>query len=127
MRSRICRPGLTLATATRPGGWGNCWPGEVVLEGALRVWAQAYGERSSTTRQLAELLAERGDLEGAVAAWKFSDVAWQNPEGFREEFLSTLNPEDYLQETAFDPEDWAFMEAERLARLRAERDDGQQT
>lgn len=97
------------------------------LEGALRVWAQAYGERSSTTRQLAELLAERGDLEGAVAAWKFSDVAWQNPEGFREEFLSTLNPEDYLQETAFDPEDWAFMEAERLARLRAERDDGQQT
>jgi hypothetical protein len=93
------------------------------LEGAVRVWAQAYGGDSPTTRRLAELRAERGDLEGAVHAWEFSDVVWQNPAGLRAEFLSTLSPEDYLEATADDPEDWAFMETEKLARLLAERGD----
>jgi hypothetical protein len=94
-------------------------------EGALGVWAQAYGDCSSTTRRLAELLAERGDLEGAVQAWQFSDVVWQNPAGLHAEFLSALSPEEYLQETTDDPEDWGFMEAGQLARLLAERSDGQ--
>jgi len=87
------------------------------------VWAQAYGHSSSTTRRIAELLAERGDLEGAVSTWEFCDEVWQNPAGLRSEYLSTLSPEDYLQETTDDPEDWAFMEAEKLTLLLAEQGD----
>jgi len=93
------------------------------LEGALRVWAQAYGDSSSTTLRLAELLAERGDLKGAVNTWEFSDVVWQNPVGLQQEYLSTLSREDYLQETTGDPEDWAFMEAEKLNWLLAQQGD----
>jgi len=92
-------------------------------EGALRVWAHGYGNGSDTTRRVAELLAERGDLEGAVHAWQFSDVVWQNPEGRHQESLRALSPEDYLEATSDDPEDWAFMETERLASLLAERGD----
>ncbi len=94
-------------------------------EGAVRVWAQAYGDASPTTRRLAELLAEQGDLEGAARAWRFSDAVWQNPDGLRAEYLSTLSPEDYRQQTTDDPEDWAFMEAEQLASLLSEPEDGQ--
>jgi hypothetical protein len=93
------------------------------LEGAVRVWAQAYGDDAATTRRLGELLAERGDLEGAVRAWQFSDVVWQNPAGLHAEHLHTLSPEDFLQETTDDPEDWVFMETEQLAMLLAERGD----
>ena len=89
------------------------------LEGALRVWAQAYGDSSSTTQRLAELKAELGDLQGAVSTWEFSDVVWQNPAGLRAEHLATLDREDYLEATADDPEDWAFMEAEQLTLLLA--------
>ena len=89
------------------------------LEGALRVWAQAYGDSSWTTWRLAELKAELGDLQGAVSTWQFSDVVWQNPVGLRAEHLATLDPEDYLQETTDDPEDWAFMEGEQLTLLLA--------
>jgi hypothetical protein len=105
------------------GRLGELLAGRGDREGALRVWAQAYGDRRGTTRRIAELLAEQGDLDGAVQAWKFSDVVWQNPEGLHEEYLSTLSPEDYLQETTDDPEDWAFMEAEELLRLLARRGD----
>jgi hypothetical protein len=93
------------------------------LDGALRVWVQAYGDCSSTTRRLADLLAERGDLDGAVRAWQFSDVVWQNPAGLHAEFLSALSPEEFLEQTTDDPEDWAFTETERLAGLLAERRD----
>jgi tetratricopeptide (TPR) repeat protein len=86
---------------------------------ALRVWARAYGEYAQTTRQLAELLAARGDLERAVQAWQFSDVVWQNPLGLHAEYLSTLSPEQRLEE-GDDPEDWGSMEAEQLARLLAQ-------
>lgn len=107
------------------GRLGELLAGRGDLEGALRVWTQAYGDCSATTRRLGELLAERGDLEGAVRAWRFSDVVWQNPAGLHAEHLSALSPEDLLQETTDDPEDWAFMETERLARLLAERGDEQ--
>jgi hypothetical protein len=90
-------------------------------EGALQVWAGAYGDGSPTTRLLGELLAERGDLDGAVRAWEFSDVVRQNPEGLHAEFLSTLSPDEVLEWD--DPEDWAFTEAEQVARLLAERGD----
>ncbi|EKX64691.1 hypothetical protein Sipo8835_27920 [Streptomyces ipomoeae] len=87
-------------------------------EGALRVWARAHGDTSPTTRRLADLLAERGDLAGAVEVWTFSDAVRQNPAGFHAEYLNTLNACDRLDED--DPEDWAFIEGEELARLLAE-------
>jgi hypothetical protein len=93
------------------------------LEGAVRVWAQAYGDDSPTTRRLGELLAERGDLEGAVRAWQFSDAVRHNPAGLHAEFLSTLSPEERL-DWDDEPEDWAFTESEELARLLAERGEG---
>lgn len=92
--------------------------------GALRAWAQAYGDVSSTTRELAELLTEQDNLEGAVHAWQFSDVVWQNPAGLHQEYLSTLSPEDYLEQTSDDPEDWGYLEAEALASLRSLWGDG---
>jgi hypothetical protein len=45
------------------GRLGELLAGRGDLAGALRVWAQAYGGCSPTTRRLAELLAGRGDLE----------------------------------------------------------------
>ncbi|MGW0825950.1 hypothetical protein [Streptomyces sp. NPDC002845] len=90
-------------------------------EGALRLWARTYGDDSPTTRRLAELLAERGDLAGAVEVWTFSDPVRQNPAGFHAEYLDTLDICERLNED--DPEDWAFMEKEQLASLLAERGD----
>jgi len=57
------------------------------------------------------------------AEMEFSDVIWQNPAGLRAESLSALSKEEYLEQTSDDPEDWAFMETEKLARLLAERGD----
>ena len=91
------------------------------LEGALRVWADAYGDTSQTTRRIAELLAEDGDLEGAVHAWRFSDVVWQNRIGLHAQYLATLTDEERLDED--DPEDRGFMEYQHLTRLLAERGD----
>ena len=91
-------------------------------EDALRLWARIYGDVSPTTRRLAELLAERGDVARAVEVWTFSDVMWQNPAGGHAEYLATLDASERL-ECEDDPEDWAFMEAEELARLLAERGD----
>ena len=90
--------------------------------GALRVWAQAYGDGSPTTKRLAELLAEQGDLEEAVAMWKVSDAVRGNPEGSHAAFLNTLDRDERL-DYEDDPEDWGFTEAESLARLLAERGD----
>lgn len=92
------------------------------LPGALRVWVKAYGGSSSTTRRVGELLAGRGDLEGAVGAWQVSDAVYQNPEGFHSEHMSSLSPEEYLERDD-DPEDWAFIESEHLARMLADRGD----
>ncbi|TDD62941.1 hypothetical protein E1293_43640 [Actinomadura darangshiensis] len=91
-------------------------------EGALRVWGQAYGDTSPTTRRLADLLAERGDLAGAVEAWTFSDAVWQNSTGLHAERLSELDADD-RRDCDDGSEDWAYTEAERLARLLAERGD----
>jgi hypothetical protein len=92
-------------------------------EGALQVWARAYGDFSPATKRLAELKAEDGDLEGALRTWTFSDAVWQNPAGLRQEYLNTLDDDDRALEDAYEPEDWAFMENEQLARLLAERGD----
>lgn len=99
--------------------WGEQLAEQGDPAGALRAWVRAYGAGSPTTRRLAELLAERGDLAGAVRVWQFSDAVWHHPTGRHAEFLATLSPDEYL-EWDDDPEDWAFMEAEQLARLLAE-------
>jgi hypothetical protein len=104
------------------GRLGELLVGQGDLKGALGVWAQAYGDGSPTTMRLAELLAEHGDLAGAVRVWQFSDVVWQNPAGSHASWLKALPDEDRL-ECEDDPEDWAFIEAEQLARLLAERGD----
>ncbi|WP_433473801.1 hypothetical protein ACQPZP_34090 [Spirillospora sp. CA-142024] len=85
------------------------------LEGAVRVWVSAYGDDSPTTARLAELMAGRGDLEGAVGVWRFSDVVRYNPAGLHEGFLSTLDAAERI-DWEDEPEDWAFMETEQLAR-----------
>ena len=105
-----------------PGRLGELLAGRGDLEGAVRVWAQAYGDDSPTTRRIAELLAGRGDLEGAVRAWQFSDAVRQNPECGHARFLSTLTRDEYL-EWDDEPEEWGFIAAEQLARLLAERRD----
>ncbi|QFZ21011.1 hypothetical protein [Saccharothrix syringae] len=104
------------------GRLGEVLAGRGDLDGALRVWAEAYGDESPTTKRLAEVLAEQGDLGEAVNAWRFSDVVWQNPEGGRQAWMDAL-PADERADWQDDPEDWGFMEAERLARLLAERGD----
>ncbi|MDQ1051010.1 hypothetical protein [Streptomyces sp. V4I2] len=91
-------------------------------EGALRLWARTYGDDAPTTRRLAELLAERGDVAGAVKVWTFSDAVWQNPASLHAEYLDALDACERL-ECEDDPEDWAFMEAEELAKVLAERGD----
>lgn len=90
-------------------------------EGALRVWAEAYGDSRPTTRRLAELKVEDGDLDDAVSTWKFSDIVWQNPEGLHQEYLNTLDHEDRMEAEYCDPEDWGFMEAEKLTWMLANR------
>ncbi|WP_329086134.1 MULTISPECIES: hypothetical protein [unclassified Streptosporangium] len=92
-------------------------------EGALRVWAEAYGDSRPTTRRLAELKVEDGDLDDAVSTWKFSDIVWQNPEGLHQEYLNTLDHEDRMEAEYCDPEDWGFMEAEKLTWMLANRGD----
>lgn len=88
-------------------------------EGALHVWARAYGDASPTTRQLADLLKGRGDVSGAVQVWQSSDEVRQNPGGFHAEFLNGLDASERM-DWDDEPEDWAFIEAEQLARLQAE-------
>lgn len=94
-------------------------------EGALRTWAEAYGDRAPTTKRLAEVLAENGDLDGAVAAWTSSDAVRGNPLGRHQAYVRSL-PEEDRWEAADDgigPEGWGFWEQEQLARLLAERED----
>lgn len=92
-------------------------------EGALRAWAQAYADTAPTTKRLAEVLAENGDLDSAVSVWLFSDALWFNPLGHRQTYLDSLSVEDRLEATCDDPEDWGYLESERLADLLAERGD----
>ncbi|MFD0318942.1 hypothetical protein [Streptomyces flavalbus] len=75
------------------------------------MWARAYGDDSPTTRRLAEMLVERGDLAGAVDVWRSSDPVRQNPAGLHAEHLNALEPDDRLDDD--DPGDWAFTEGQR--------------
>ena len=50
----------TPATRTPPGGWPTCWPSAATWRGAARPRRR---RRRGRRRRLAELLAERGDLD----------------------------------------------------------------
>jgi hypothetical protein len=96
------------------------------LEGALRTWAEAYGEIAPTTKRLAELYAESGDLKRAVSTWTSSDALWGNPLGRHQMYRNSLSAEALLEDNDDDgtgDEGWGFMEAEALARLLFERGD----
>lgn len=71
------------------------------------------------------MLAENGDLDGAVSAWTFSDALWYNPLGHHEEYARSLPDEDRWKadDDGLGPEGWGAMESEELARLLAERGD----
>ncbi len=92
-------------------------------EGALRTWAQAYGDIAPTTKRLAEVLAEDGDLDDAVSTWTFSDALRDNPLGRHQAYLNSLSEEGRQEATYDDPDDWGYLESERLAGLLAERGD----
>src|SRR5262245_57907916 len=66
------------------------------LEGALRTWAEAYGEIAPTTKRLAELYAEGGDLKQAVSTWTSSDALWGNPLGRHQQYRKSLSAEDRM-------------------------------
>ena len=60
-----CAPGPTPATCTPPGSWPSCWPSAATwTRRSLRARADA-GDGDAAA-QLADLLAERGDLDEAV-------------------------------------------------------------
>ena len=61
---RAARPGRRRRPATPPRGWLSCWPSAATWT-ELRARADA-GDRDAA-RRLAELLAERGDLDGLRA------------------------------------------------------------
>ena len=58
-----CAPGPTPATSTPPGGWPSCWTSAATWTGCAPGPTPATGD--ARRLQLAELLAERGDLDGA--------------------------------------------------------------
>ncbi|MEJ2855484.1 MULTISPECIES: hypothetical protein [unclassified Saccharothrix] len=96
------------------------------LEGALRVWAEAYGEIEPTTKRLAELYAENGDLNHAVSTWMLSDALRGNPLGRHQQYRNSLSWEERLWDDDDDgtgDEGWEFQQAEVLARLLFERGD----
>ena len=61
---QICAPGPTPATGTPPSGWPSCWPSAATWTGPSDLRARADAGDRDAAWQLAELLAERGDLDG---------------------------------------------------------------
>ena len=63
---RSCAPAPTPATGMPPGGWPSCWPSAATWTGAQTARRADAGDEDAAER-LAELLAERGDLDGLRA------------------------------------------------------------
>ena len=61
---RGCAPGPTPATGMPPGGWPSCWASAVTWRGCAPGPTPATGMPPG---ELADLLVERGDLEGLRA------------------------------------------------------------
>ena len=61
-----CAPGPTPATGTPPCGWPGCWPSAATWTGPVCAPGPTPATRHAA-RRLAELLAERGDLDGLRA------------------------------------------------------------
>ena len=62
---RSCAPGPTPATRLPPGGWPSCWPSAATWRRRCCAPGPTPARRTAAWR-LAELLAERGDLDGAA-------------------------------------------------------------
>jgi hypothetical protein len=61
-------------------------------------------------------------MKGAVQAWEVGDAVRHNPAGLHHEYLSTLSPEEFAEQDD-EPEDWAFIEGERLTVMLARQGD----
>jgi hypothetical protein len=83
------------------GPLGELLAGQGDLHGAIKVWADTYGDRSPRTKRLAELLVQEGDPEDAVRVWEDSDAVWNNPISLYREYLASL-PEEERQEYLYD-------------------------
>ena len=79
--TRDCAPGPTPATGMPPGSWPTCWPSAATWTGCA-TRARNAGDEDAAVR-LAELLAERGDLDGlraradagdGYAAWRLAEL-----------------------------------------------------
>ena len=62
---RSCAPAPTPATGTPPGGWPGCWPSAGTWTRPTILRARADAGDGYAAWRLAELLAERGDLDEA--------------------------------------------------------------
>ena len=76
-----CAPGPTPATGTPPCGWPICWPSAVTWTGPRSLRARADAGDGDAAWRLADLLAERGDLDGACRCCARADAGDGMPPG----------------------------------------------
>jgi hypothetical protein len=86
-------------------------------QGAIQVWADAYGDRSPGRKRLAELLVREGDLERAVSVWDESAAVWSNPISLYRQYLATLSDEERQEHEYDEPEEMAGTQAAVLVEL----------
>ena len=65
---RAARPGRRRRPSCRLGSWPGCWPSAATWTGPHSLRARADAGDGYAASQLARLLAERGDLDGAAVA-----------------------------------------------------------
>ena len=116
-----CAPGPTPATGMPPGGWPSCWPSAATWT-ELRARADAGDEDAAW--QLAELLAERGDLDGAEQILRARADAGDGHAAWRlAELLAERGDLDEAVQSARRADAGDRHAAEQLAELLAERGD----
>lgn len=90
-----------------PGPLGELLAQQGDLLGALQVWSDAYGERASRSKRLAELLVQEGYPADAVSVWEQADPVWNNPISLYRQQLASY-PDDVRYEFESDePEEMA--------------------
>ena len=114
---RSCAPGPTPATGTPPSGWPSCWPSAATWTSCAPGPTPATGYAA---RRLAELLAERGDLDGAADLRARADAGDGHAARRLAELLAERGDLDGLRARADAGDGYA---AGRLAELLAERGD----
>lgn len=88
-----------------PGPLGELLAEQGDEQGAIQVWADAYGDRFPTTKRLAELLIQEGELHDAVRVWEASYPVWSNPISLYRQHLATLPDEERRERESDEPEE----------------------